>query len=66
MCRDVTCAQALPVLHTSLLCAEVGAGASHKAIVGPLAALADLHIQQRREEEAIVLLKRAYTVDKEA
>ena len=38
----------------------------HKSVVGPLAALADLHIQQRSEEEAIVLLKRAYTVDKEA
>ena len=59
-------AQALPTLHTALLCAEVGAGSNHKAVVGPLSALADLHITQRREEEAIVLLKRAYTVDKEA
>ena len=59
-------AQALPVLHTALLCAEVGSGSSHKAVVAPLAALADLHIKQSREEEAIVLLKRAYTVDKEA
>ena len=59
-------AQALPVLHTALLCAEVGSGSSSKAVVAPLAALSDLHIKQGREEEAIVLLKRAYTVDKEA
>ncbi|KOO27624.1 kinesin heavy chain [Chrysochromulina tobinii] len=59
-------AQALPVLQTALLSAEVGSSQNHKSVVGPLAALADLHIQQRREEEAIVLLKRAYTVDKEA
>ena len=54
------------MLQTALLSAEVGSSQNHKSVVGPLAALADLHIQQRREEEAIVLLKRAYTVDKEA
>ena len=38
-------AQALPVLHTALLCAEVGSGSNHKAVVAP-AALADLHISE--------------------
>ena len=45
-------AQALPVLQTALLSAEVGSSQNHKSVVGPLAALADLHIQQRREEDA--------------
>ena len=58
--------QAYPVLTTALLSAEIAHGAMHKSVVAPLSALADLHIYQKREEEAISLLKRAYTVDKEA
>eukprot|EP00966_Prymnesium_polylepis_P207576 4808205-Prymnesium_polylepis.1 len=58
--------QALPVLTTALVTAEIAHGAMAKSVVPPLSALAELHIAQRREEEAISMLKRAYTVDKEA
>jgi hypothetical protein len=46
-------------LQTALLSAEVGSSQNHKS-VGPLAALADLDIQQRRDEEAIVLLNHSW------
>merc|ERR1712185_512290 len=58
--------EAYTALSTALISAEIAHGAMHKAVVSPLTALSELHMAQRREEEAISLLKRAYTVDKEA
>ncbi|KAL1529784.1 hypothetical protein AB1Y20_000718 [Prymnesium parvum] len=59
-------AEASPVLNSALTAAEIAHGPMHKAVVPALTAMADLCILQKREEQAIALLKRAYTVDKEA
>ena len=56
--------EAVPVLRAALKTAEVAKGTHSREIVPCIAALAELQTVRRREEEAIMLLKRAYTLDK--